>query len=65
MPFYNPYRTYMKKFYTESKWIEKLRDLQMLESFIKQKNKNSELILFSSLCNGVNHFEKKIKFFEI
>ena len=61
--FYNAYRTYMKKFYTESKWIEKLgRDLQMLESFIKQKNKNSELILFSSLCRGVNHFEKKLNF---
>ena len=60
---WNSYRTYMKKFYTESKWIEKLgRDLKMLESFIKQKNPNSELLLFSSLCRGVNHFEKKLNF---
>jgi len=60
---WNAFRTYMKKYYTESKDIEKLfRNLKMLESFIKQTNQDSEMILLSSLCNGINHFEKHFNF---
>ena len=60
---WNAFRTYMKKYYTESKEIEKLfRNLKMLESFVKQTNQASEMILLSSLCDGINHFEKKFNF---
>jgi len=50
--------TYIKYFHDKHNQIEKLhRELTMLQAYIKSVNNDNELIVFSSLCNGIEHFK--------